>query len=452
MLKKNQIVRFIITDITADGNGVGHYDNMAVFVPMTAVGDDVSVKIVKVNKNYAYGIIDSILSPSEDRIPPDCNVFGRCGGCTFRHISYDAELEIKNNIVKNAFIRIGGLNPVFEDIVPCENRDFYRNKVQFPVTELNGQAVCGFYSKRSHRVVPFTSCKLQNSIFKNITSDIICFINENKIPAYNEENHNGIVRHIYLRCGYYSGEIMVCIVVKKDISEQLRLMSIMLEKKYKCIKSIVMNINPDNTNVILGRKNIIIKGNSVITDIMCGNKIEISPHSFYQVNTHQAEKLYKIAENFANLKGNELLLDLYCGTGTIGLSMADKVKKIIGVEIIPQAIENAEKNAQLNNISNAEFICGDASNIACRLSRNNISPDVIILDPPRKGCDILTIESVVKMLPERIVMISCNPATAARDCKIFNSMNYKTFKVCAVDMFANTGHVETVCLMSRKDK
>ena len=452
MLKKNQIVRFLITDITAEGNGVGHYDNMAVFVPMTAVGDDVCVKIVKVNKNYAYGIVDSIVTPSDSRVVPDCSVFGKCGGCTFRHISYEAELEIKNNIVKNAFQRIGKLNPVFEDILPCENRDFYRNKVQFPVTELNGKAACGFYAKRSHRVIPFTSCRLQNKIFQSIADDIIEFINANHIPAYNEEKQSGIVRHIYLRCGYHTGEVMVCIVVRKNISDKLVPMSIYLEKKYKCIKSFIMNVNPDNTNVILGSENITISGNPCICDIMCGNKIELSPHSFYQINTYQAERLYKIAENFANLNGSEFLLDLYCGAGTIGLSMSHKVRKLIGVEIIPQAVENAVRNTELNSISNADFICGDAADIALKLADSNTNPDIIIVDPPRKGCDNITIESVVRMSPEKIIMISCNPATAARDCSIFNSHGYSTLKVRAVDMFPSTGHVECVVLMSRKNR
>lgn len=450
MLKKNQIVEMTITDITAEGNGVGHYEGMAVFVPMTAVGDKISVKIVKVNKNYAYGIINEIISPSETRIPSDCEVFNKCGGCSFRHINYEEELRIKEKFVRDAFERIGKLNPEFLGIVPCESRDFYRNKVQYPVAEINGQAVCGFYAKRSHRVIPFTSCRLQCDIFENIANDIIQFINNNHIPAYNEENHSGIVRHIYLRRGYHSGEIMVCIVVKKDISDKLKALSKLLDSKYDCIKSFMMNINPKNTNVILGEKSINISGNSVITDIMCGNQIELSLHSFYQINTRQAEKLYNIAKEFAELKGNELLIDLYCGAGTIGLSMAENVKKVIGVEIIPQAVDNAKRNAEINNIHNAEFICGDASDIAVQLFDKKTSPDAIILDPPRKGCDIETLNAVANMLPERVVMISCNPATAARDCALMDTLGYKAKKVYAVDMFAATGHVECVVLMSRE--
>ncbi len=449
MLKKNQIVEMTITDMTSEGNGVGHYDGMAVFVPFTAVGDNLSVKIVKVNKNYAYGIIDSILNPSSDRTETDCQVSGKCGGCLFRHIKYEAELKIKQKTVYDAFTRIGKLNPVFEDILPCESRNYYRNKVQYPVSEINGKAVCGFYARRSHRVVPFTSCRLQENIFEDIANDIIKFINDNNIKPYNEETRQGTVRHIYLRRGFHSGEVMVCLVVKKDISNKLKVMSEYLENKYDSIKSIMMNINPDNTNVILGKKSRLISGNETIKDVMCGNIIELSLHSFYQVNTAQAEKLYKIAENYAQLKGDELLLDLYCGAGTIGLSMADKVEKVIGVEIIPQAIENAKRNAEINGIKNTEFICGDAGDIAVKLAERNTAPDVVILDPPRKGCDKITLDNVVKMSPQKIVMISCNPATAARDCQILDSMGYKTLKVRAVDMFAGTGHVECVVLMSR---
>ena len=452
MLKKNQIVELTITDVTAEGNGVGHYEGMAVFVPMTAVGDNLSVKIVKVNKSYAYGIINKIISPSESRIPSDCEVSEKCGGCTFRHISYEAELEIKSKIVKDAFERIGGINPVFEPILPCSDRNFYRNKVQYPVAEVNGQAVCGFYAKRSHRVIPFTSCRLQDGIFKDISDDILHFINQNHIPAYNETNNCGIVRHIFLRRGCHTGELMVCIVVRKNISSELRILSELLIQKYPSIKSFMMNINPDNTNVILGKKSICISGSDRITDIMCGNKIQLSLNSFYQVNTIQAEKLYAVAKNYAALNGSELILDLYCGAGTIGLSMSDCVKKIIGVEIIPQAIENAKNNAEINNIHNAEFICGDASYIAQKLAEQNISPDVIFLDPPRKGCDIAALEAVAQMMPRKIIMISCNPATAARDCKILDKMNYSALNVYPVDMFPASGHVECVVLMSRENR
>ena len=453
MIKKNQSVEIEITGITSEGNGVGRAENMAVFVPLTAVGDYARVKIVKVLKSYAFGILEEILRPSENRIEPDCPVFEKCGGCTFRHISYETELQIKNDFIKDAFKRIGGLNPDFEEITGCDETDYYRNKAQYPVSEQNRKAVCGFYSRRSHRIVPFTACRLQPEIFRQIVDSVIEYINENKIPAYNEEKHNGFIRHIYLRKGYHSDKIMLCIVVfNKSVTDRLKGLAVKISAEFPQIKSVLVNVNNQNTNVILGKENHLLYGSENITDIMCDNKILLSPMSFYQVNTCQAEKLYMIAEEYAELSNTDTLLDLYCGAGTIGLSMCDKVKCLTGVEVISQAIENAKANAKMNNINNAEFICGDAGQIASQLVSKGEKPDVIIVDPPRKGCDKETLDSILKMGPDRIVMISCNPATAARDCKVLCDEGYEIRRIRGVDLFARTGHVETVVLMSRKDK
>ncbi len=450
MIKKNQSVEIEITGITSEGNGVGRAENMAVFVPLTAVGDYVRVKIVKVLKSYAFGILEQILRPSENRIEPDCPVFEKCGGCTFRHISYQAELQIKNDFIKDAFKRIGGLNPDFEEISGCDEIDYYRNKAQYPVSEQDGKAVCGFYSRRSHRIVPFTACRLQPEIFRQIVDSVIEYINENKIPAYNEEKHNGFIRHIYLRKGYHSDKIMLCIVVfNKSVTDRLKGLAVKISAEFPQIKSVLVNVNNQNTNVILGKENHLLYGSENITDIMCDNKILLSPMSFYQVNTCQAEKLYMIAEEYAELSNTDTLLDLYCGAGTIGLSMCDKVKCLTGVEVISQAIENAKANAKMNNINNAEFICGDAGQIASQLVSKGEKPDVIIVDPPRKGCDKETLDSILKMGPDRIVMISCNPATAARDCKVLCDEGYEIRRIRGVDLFARTGHVETVCLLSK---
>ncbi len=450
MIKKNQSVEIEITGITSEGNGVGRAENMAVFVPLTAVGDYARVKIVKVLKSYAFGILEEILRPSENRIEPDCPVFEKCGGCTFRHISYETELQIKNDFIKDAFKRIGGLNPDFEEITGCDETDYYRNKAQYPVSEQNGKAVCGFYSRRSHRIVPFTACRLQPEIFRQIVDSVIEYINENKIPAYNEEKHNGFIRHIYLRKGYHSDKIMLCIVVfNKSVTDRLKGLAVKISAEFPQIKSVLVNVNNQNTNVILGKENHLLYGSENITDIMCDNKILLSPMSFYQVNTCQAEKLYRIAEEYAELSGNETLLDLYCGAGTIGLSMYDKAKRLTGVEVIPQAIENAKTNAKINNIKNAEFICGDAGQIAFQLVDKGERPDVIIVDPPRKGCDKETLDAILKMSPERLVMISCNPATAARDCRILCDSGYVIRRIRGVDLFSRTGHVETVILLSQ---
>lgn len=454
MIKKNQIVEFEITGITSEGNGVGRADGMAVFVPQTAVGDYVRVQIVKVLKSYAYGIVNEVITPSESRQEPDCPVFRKCGGCTFRHLKYEEELKVKSSFVSDSFRRLGGFDIECEPILGCEETDWYRNKAQYPVAMLDGKAVCGFYASRSHRVVPYTGCRLQPAVFQQIVDFVIGYINDNGIPAYDEVSGKGLVRHIYLRKGWHSNEIMLCVVSKT--SSAVKLIGKMVSetgilKLFPDIKSVVVNINPDKTNVILGRENVTVWGTDNISDTMCGNKISLSPMSFYQVNTCQAEKLYGVAADFAALRGDEEVFDLYCGAGTIGLSMIDRINHLTGVEVVKQAVENARANAEANNISNADFICGDAGEIADRLQKEGKRPDVIIVDPPRKGCDSLTIESIVKMNPEKIVMISCNPATAARDCKILCSAEngYRLERVRGVDMFPRTTACEVVSLLTR---
>lgn len=450
MLEKNQFFTVKIEDITSEGNGVCRIDGFTVFVPDTAVGDIIRVKIVKVLKNYAYGIIDKIITGSDDRIENDCPYYKKCGGCVFRHISYESECRIKNNIVKNAFKRIGGFDPVFEDFLCTENISGYRNKAQYPVAAIDGKAVCGFFAPRSHRIVSLTDCALQPGEFKDILETVINYINEGNISAYSEESHTGIVRHIYLRKGSYSGEIMVCIVVRKNISRQLSGLCKIISEKFPDVKSIVMNLNPEKTNVILGKECITLYGSDTITDIMCGNKIEISPLSFYQINTVQAERLYSKALEYASPKKDDVIADLYCGAGTIGLSMAKDTGKIIGIEIVPQAVENARKNADINNIGNAEFYCGDAGDVFEYLRKNGCTPDIIVVDPPRKGCSGNAISTIAKASPRKIIMISCNPATAARDAKSLSAYGYMPEKVMGADLFPRTRHVECVVLMSRK--
>jgi len=451
-MKKNDMVEVEITGMTTDGNGVGRHNDLAIFVPLTALGDTLRVKITKVMKSYAFGIIEEIITSSADRVDSDCEVFKKCGGCSFRHISYKSELSIKDNFVRDAFKRIGKLDIPFDEILGCEEIDFYRNKAQYPVEEVDGKAICGFYSKRSHRVVPFTACKLQPKEFEQIVNFIIEKVNSNKIQPYNEESGEGLLRHIYLRKGFHSGEIMVCFVVTKWCEKDFSSIAKGLQDSFPNIKSVVLNKNSKNTNVVLGFECKTIMGSDTITDIMCGNKIRLSPLSFYQVNTEQAERLYTVAKDFAQLSGEETLMDLYCGAGTIGLYFADKSKKILGVEIIPQAIENAKLNAKINGIENVEFICGDASEVAKKLAESGEKPDIIVVDPPRKGCDQEALDAIIKMSPKRVVMVSCNPATAARDCAILCENGYKAVKARAVDMFARTTHVECVVLMSRVEK
>lgn len=446
MLEKNQFITTEITGITSEGKGICRADGMVVFVPDTATGDTAKIKIVKVLKNYAYGIADEIIIPSKDRTTADCSVYKKCGGCTFRHINYNAECRIKDNIVKDAFRRIGGLNPEFDEFIGAEKTDHYRNKAQYPLTSVDGKTVCGFYAERTHKVIPVTDCMLQPEIFSKIIDTVLEYINLRKISVYSENTHTGIMRHIYIRQGTYSGEIMLCLVVRKNISRQLSALCRIVSEKFPTVKSIVMNINPDKTNVILGQKCVTLYGTDTISDTMCGNKIEISPLSFYQVNTVQAEKIYRKAIEFAGLSGNEIIADLYCGAGTIGLSMAEKVKQVIGIEVIQEAVGNARRNAVTNNIENAEFYCGDSGEVFRNL---NINPDIIVIDPPRKGCSPETVRAIAEAEPKKIIMISCNPATASRDAGLFSELGYTTKKVCGADLFPRTRHVECVVLITK---
>ena len=451
-MNKNDIIKLNITSVTSDGDGVGRTsDGMVVFVPNTAVGDELLVRVLKVKKTIAYGKIEELLTLSLDRITPDCGVCERCGGCVYRHIGYDAELEIKRQKVIDAVTRIGGLDEALvKDIIPSKNIDGYRNKAQIPVSsDHNGRPVMGFYARHSHRIVPKTECKLSPDIFNEIAADFYSFLEKYPHVIFNENNKNGI-RHLYLRYAESSSDVMVCVVAgKHDFPHSDELFN-SLEEKYPQIRSIIININPDDTNVILGKKNLSVYGQPYITDVLCGLSFEISPLSFYQVNRGQAENLYQKAREYAALTGEETLLDLYCGTGTIGLSMAKDCKVLIGVEIIEDAVENAKKNAEKNGITNARFLCADASEAAKQLREEGIAPDVIIVDPPRKGLTPDLIKTIVKMSPDRVVYVSCDPATLARDLKLFTEKNYSAKEITPCDMFPRTAHVETVVLLSRK--
>lgn len=448
-MKKNDIIEIEITALSSECSGIGKKDGMVIFVPFSAIGDKLKVRILKVNKTYAYAKIEEIIAPSPDRITPDCPVYSKCGGCSLRHISYEAELAAKQRFVHDAFTRIGGLSPQFLPIIANDEIYGYRNKLQMPIgTDYDGNLTAGFYAFHSHRIIPCKKCLLQPDIFSDIVNEFLKSAQELNSPAYDERTRKGILRHIYLRKGHYSGEIALCIVAAKYTSA-LKELSEKLCGKFSQINTSVININPEDTNVILGDKEIALQGDGIISDTMCGNKINIAPKAFYQVNTPSAEKLYAAAREFADAKG-KTVLDLYCGAGTIGLSMAKEAKKVIGVEIIPEAIENAKHNAQMNKIDNAEFICADAAEASKILYERNLRPDVIIVDPPRKGCGKQATEQIAAFCAPRIVMVSCNAATAARDCAYFKELGYETEKCVAVDMFSRTGHVECVVLLSRR--
>lgn len=448
-MEKNEIITLEITALTSEGFGVGKCNELAVFVPKTAVGDVISCRIVKVLKNYAYGKIERIITPSYDRIENTCKAYGKCGGCCYRHINYGAELRAKERIVRDAFERIGGFKN-FTAIPICgsDNISEYRNKLQMPLDVQDGKIVSGFFHERTHDVIPVENCELQPLIFSRIVEFIKSKLKELKISVYSEQSHTGLVRHIYIRKGQKSGEICVTIVSRKN-PPAFKTLAKMIADEFPDVVGVVLNLNPERTNVILGETEITLCGRSVIRDEFCGLTVEISPKSFYQVNSPQAERLYKQAREFIDFTQDKIILDLYCGTGTIGLSIANKQDvQIIGAEIVPQAVENALRNAKQNGIENAEFICADAGKAAQTLLDRGINPDVIVLDPPRKGCSQATLDAVTQMNPARIIMISCNPATAARDCKIL-SEHYKLEQVRAVDLFPRTKHVECVVLMSR---
>lgn len=447
-MKKNEEITLTIQSIVSDGNGIGRHEGMAVFVPYTAPGDICKVKIVKVLKQYAFGILTELLTPGPDRIKSDCVAFGRCGGCSLRHISYEAELKSKQDFVQDAFRRLGGFEIAVEKCVPSPEAEHYRNKAQYPFVQLaDGSVSCGFYGARSHRVVVCDNCLLQPVLLNQIAKEICAFLTDEAVSVYDEETRKGVLRHLYLRQGAHSGEIMVCIVVNANGLSCEKALAEFLQENFPQIKTLVINSNRENTNVILGRKFRTVFGDGIICDTLCSVPVTLAAPSFYQVNTPGAEQLYQIAGKLADVQKEELLLDLYCGTGTIGLSITKDGARLIGVEIIPEAVESAKANAAALGRNNAQFFCSDAGEAAGKLAAEDVHPDVIVLDPPRAGCDAATLAAVLKMCPSRIVMVSCNPATAARDAKALCAAGYDLVQVCPVDMFPRTKHVENVCLL-----
>lgn len=453
-LQKNQILPLRIERLSSDGSGVAHSaDGEAVFVPGTAPGDEARVRIVKDCGRYAFGILDELLIPSPDRVPVDCPVAGPCGGCSLRHLDYAAELRAKQESVLDAFRRIGGLEVPVLDILPSPEVDRYRNKVQFPVgVDKNGAPCIGFYAGRTHRIVPCPDCKLQPGVLNEIGNALCAFFAQQGIRPYDEQIGKGLVRHIFLRRGAHSGQIMVCLVCIRAKLPHAEQLCTALREQFPAISTILLNVNAKNTNVILGSENHILYGPGYIEDTLCGVPVRLGPLSFYQVNTLAAERLYGVAAQYAQLTPDDTLLDLYCGMGTIGLSMADQCRGLIGVEIVPEAIESAKANAARMGeavAAKSRFFCADAGQAATQLAAEGLHPDIVMLDPPRKGCDEATLSAVVRMAPRRVVYVSCNPATAARDAAWLEKNGYHAEKVQPVDLFPRTKHVETVCLLSK---
>ena len=453
-LQKNQILTLRIERLSSDGSGVAHSaDGEAVFVPGTAPGDEARVRIVKDCGRYAFGILDELLTPSPDRIPVDCPVADPCGGCSLRHLDYAAELRAKQESVLDAFRRIGGLEVPVLDILPSPEVDRYRNKVQFPVgVDKNGAPCIGFYAGRTHRIVPCPDCKLQPGVLNEIGNALCAFFAQQGIRPYDEQSGKGLVRHIFLRRGAHSGQIMVCLVCTRAKLPHAEQLCTALREQFPAISTILLNVNAKNTNVILGGENHILYGPGYIEDTLCGVPVRLGPLSFYQVNTLAAERLYGVAAQYAQLTPDDTLLDLYCGMGTIGLSMADQCRELIGVEIVPEAIESAKANAARMGeavAAKSRFFCADAGQAATQLAAEGLHPDIVMLDPPRKGCDEATLSAVVRMAPRRVVYVSCNPATAARDAAWLEKNGYHAEKVQPVDLFPRTKHVEAVLLLTK---
>ncbi|MBE6782005.1 MAG: 23S rRNA (uracil(1939)-C(5))-methyltransferase RlmD [Ruminococcaceae bacterium] len=446
-MQKNDIIELDITAMSSEGSGIGRYEGLAVFVPMTALGDKLRVKILKVKSNCAFGKIEEIITPSNSRVESDCEVFSKCGGCVFRHISYSEELKIKQQRVEDAVKRIGCVDKPSNEIVSNLKINGYRNKAQYPIS---ADCSVGFFANHSHRIIPCQNCNLQPEEFSKISAVLTEWMKKSGNTPYTEETGKGLIRHLYIRKAFATGQIMVCLVINgNSLKYENELVLALKELLGEKLKTVVLNINKNKTNVILSDKCKTIFGDGYIYDTLCDTKIRINPLSFYQVNRDMAELLYKKAEEYVNPK-DKTVLDLYCGAGTIGLSMAKKAKKIIGVEIIPEAISDAKFNAENNNIQNAEFICGDAKEAANKLAQKGIKPDAVIVDPPRKGCSAELLNIIAKdFCPKTLVYVSCDPATLARDIKILTELGYALKEYTPFDLFPRTSHVETVALMTR---
>ena len=458
-MQKNDELILKIEDMGVDGAGIGKADGMTFFVKDAVIGDVVRAKVMKLKKTYGYARLMELLEASPDRVEPKCPYYRQCGGCQIQALSYEKQLEFKERKVRNNLERIGGFSEIpMEPIVGMEEPYHYRNKAQFPVgTDKDGHIGTGFYAGRTHTIIPNRDCALGLPVNREILDLVIDFMEKYHVSAYDEKTGKGLVRHVLIRCGFTSKEKMVCLIINgKSLPHSEKLVEALRE--IDGMTSISINCNTGRTNVILGRKTVVLWGQEYITDQIGEISYEISPVSFYQVNPVQTEKLYGLALEYADLHGEENVWDLYCGIGTISLFLAQKAKQVYGVEIIPQAIENAKRNAVKNGIENAEFFVGKSEEVLPEFYEKEAAAgrkahaDVIVVDPPRKGCDEKLLETIVKMAPDRVVYVSCDSATLARDLKILCENGYELKRVRAVDQFCHTVHTESVCLMERKDK
>ncbi|MDN5332525.1 MAG: rRNA (uracil1939-C5)-methyltransferase [Tepidanaerobacteraceae bacterium] len=450
MLQIGQKVEIGITGMAHEGQGVGRVDGFAVFVEGALNGEKVLARIEKVSKNYAIARVENIIVPSPERVEPPCPYAEKCGGCSLQHLSYKGQIEFKTQKVKDNLERIGHIRTTVLETIGMDSPFKYRNKAQYPVGKKEGRAVLGFYKKRSHELVPIRSCLIQHDLSWQVAELVAEWVKKYQIPIYDEINHEGLLRHVVTRVGAKTGEAMLVLVINGRKIPHLKELIGALKTKVQGLKSVYLNINMKKTNVIMGEENILVYGKPYIIDFIEEIKFTLSPNSFFQVNPVQVEVLYNKALEYAALTGEETVIDAYCGIGTITLFLARKAKRVYGIELVPDAVKDARKNARLNGIENVEFIEGAAEEIMPRLLKQGVRADVIVVDPPRRGCEEGLLEAAVKMNPSRMVYVSCNPATLARDLRFLEDRDYETELVQPVDMFPFTHHVECVALIRKK--
>jgi 23S rRNA (uracil1939-C5)-methyltransferase len=444
-VQKNDIITATILDLTHEGSGVAKVEGYTLFIPDTLPGEIAKIRVLHTKKDYGYGRVEEIITKSPDRVDPPCEIYGRCGGCQLQHLSYEGQLTYKRKQVIDALTRIGGLEDV--KVLPALGMDnpwIYRNKAQVPVSTRDGELIAGFYQKRSHHIIEMDHCLITDELVDEIIQEIKRIAKETGLEPYNEDTHRGSLRHIIVRIGRETGEVMVVLVTKtKDLPHRKRFIDD-LTTKYPQIKSIAHNVNPKRTNVIYGDETRTIWGREVIYDHIGSVKFAISARSFYQINPVQTRILYEKALEYAELSGDETVIDAYCGIGTISLFLAQKAGKVYGVEIVPEAVEDAKANAELNGLDNAIFEAGKSEDVIPAWYKKGIKADCLVVDPPRKGCDEALLQTIIDMKPKRVVYVSCNPSTLARDLRILEDGGFKTLEVQPVDMFPQTTHCEAV--------
>ncbi|HEX9060549.1 MAG TPA: 23S rRNA (uracil(1939)-C(5))-methyltransferase RlmD [Clostridia bacterium] len=452
-VSKNEVYEINITGMTHEAQGVGRIDGFTVFVDGVLPDETAEVKIIKVTKSYAVGKLLNIEKHSQKRVEPFCSSYKRCGGCSLQHLSYDGQLSFKKNQVSDALKRIGKIEgAVIHDVIGMNDTKRYRNKAQFPVGMEDEKPVIGFYASRSHDIIGNESCGIQHAASDTAKEIVHEFMVKNNTSGYDEATGKGLVRHVVTRKAFATGEVMVVVVINGDKLPRSEELVKMLVSGVPGLESVYVNINKDKTNVILGRKSVLIHGKKAIVDKIGSFKFEISPASFFQVNSVQTEVLYGKALSYAGLTGKETVFDLYCGIGTISLFLSQKAAFVYGVESVADAVEDAKRNAKLNGVENVEFIEGEAEKVVPGILERGVKADVVVVDPPRKGCDEKLLETLVRIQPERIVYVSCNPSTLARDLGYLTVNGFRVLEVQPVDMFPYTAHVETVCLLTNKIK